>query len=189
MRYIFIILILIIPWTVGAYTNEETTKAVINSLETEPDHWKHDAYKLYYFKGDNIKNATEANKLVWDSKSDCTIWVANGANYIEVKSPSKVIFAKKQRIKIWKMYQRWANKSVGDKFAIVPKSKTPENIESKPEQTINKSPELLSNVGGEKPTPIEENSPKTTFCQIVAIVEFLIIIMGILMVGNHYRKH
>ena len=192
MRYIFIILILIIPWTVGAYTNEETTKAVINSLETEPEQWRHDAYRIYYFKGDNIKKATEENKSYWDTYSDCHIWIANGPGSIEIKKPSRVEFTEKQQIKIWKMYQRWANKAVADKFEIFIKSKTLENIKSKPEQTINKSPKLLSNVGEEKATPVEELSNVKTFTYsmlIIAIIFILaMVILGISKKRN-LRRH
>jgi hypothetical protein len=203
MKYFIILLILIIPWTASSYTSEETINAIIDSLKTEPDHWKHDAFKLYYFKGDNIKNATGINKWKFDSMSDCILWIANGPRSIEVQKPSKIPFNKEQQNKVWKIYQEWANENVSLRvFKNHMKSKTLKNTEVKPEQNIKEEPtqllsdvgedkptptQLLSDVGGDKPKPVENNNP-CAFWQLIATVEFLILLVGLGMVGYHSMK-
>jgi len=113
---IVLLIIAFIPLTLNAYTSADTSKGIIKSLQTNPDNWFHDAYKLYYFK--DLSVPAHIDKYQWDTRADCVIWVANGSPSVKVEHPTRVIFTKEQKDQIWDIYQKWANGHFAELFEI-----------------------------------------------------------------------
>ena len=111
LRIIVVLLILIIPWTLNAYTSSENAKSIIESLKNEPEKWRHDGYRLYYFK---TEDPDKIEKWHWDTDCDLHIWIANGWRGIESKHPQKVDFEEEQQKIIWEIYKKWASKFVAE---------------------------------------------------------------------------
>lgn len=177
---------LIIPFTVDAYTPSETATEVITSLQTEPDHWFNDQYRMYYFKDKAVKASTP--KSSWEQVADCTIWIANGAFGIEIQSPMRVKFHEKTREKIWKIYQKWT----GGHFSTNVFSHLKEGVEfSKPLEQIIKLPEtkkqLLTNVGNDKPIPVDKKSQYSTW-KLIALMEATILLAIMCGLGIFYHS-
>jgi len=117
---IILLIIALIPITLNAYTSEDTANSVVNSLKTEPEKWRHDAYKLYYFK--DPAKFDEISESIWDSNANCVIWIANGPSGIEIQAPQRVkILDKEVRQFIWDTYQMWTNEHFAKVFDNVQK--------------------------------------------------------------------
>jgi len=178
MKYLVFVFMLIIPFTVDAYTPSETARQVISSLKTEPNHWFNDQYRMYYFKDRTVKAKTP--KSSWEQVADCTIWIANGAFGIEIQSPMRVKFNIQTRETIWKIYQNWAN----GHFTNNVFSHLEEGVEfNKPLEQIIKLPEknkqLLTSIGNDKPTPVDEKS-SCAFWELIALIEGILLLLGIM---------
>jgi hypothetical protein len=173
---ITLLIITFMPVTLNAYTSEDTARSVVNSLKTEPEKWRHDQHRLYYFK-DATKFETTAQNS-WNNKADCVIWIANEAYGIEIQSPKKVQLPKKVREFIWDTYQLWAN----DHFAkVFEEIKAPEVVK-KLEPIKSDEPEFTSLLTKSK----VEREPDDFFSQIpngvigVVIAFFIVwILLGI----------
>ena len=185
MKYLIFVFMLIIPFTVDAYTPSETATQVITSLQTEPDHWFHDQYRLYYFRDRTVKAKTP--KSSWEQVADCTIWIANGDFGIEIQSPKRVKFHIKTREKIWKIYQDWT----GQHFTNNVFSHLEEGVKfNKPIEQIIKLPQkkkqLLTNVGNDKPILVEK-APDSTW-KLIALMEATILLAIICGLGIFYNS-
>lgn len=180
MKYFIIVLILIIPLTVTAYTSTQTANGIITSLQTEPEKWLFDQYYLYYFKDkDNLKAAIEMQDTGSPHKlqyiADCLIWISNKAWGIEVKRPVNIPFSEKEKNRIWEIYQEWANKKISvDVFSAEPE---PIIVEEKEEQIIKEEPLQLTAVGEDEATPITTEI-SSAYWKTVAIIEFIILLLG-----------
>ena len=104
-----LLVLFVLPLSVNAYTPTDTANAIVKSLKTEPEHWIHDQFKLYYFKDLNVLEEVGESSSYREAKADCIIWIANGAYGVEVQSPKKVKLKTKTKEFIWKIYQKWAN--------------------------------------------------------------------------------
>lgn len=128
---ITLIIIAFLPITLNAYTAENTAKSIIKSLKTEPENWRHDQYKLYYFKNPEMFELTKQSR--WQNKADCVVWIANGDYGVEIQAPKRVKLPRKVQKFIWDTYQLWANEYFAKVFEDVKEIeavKKPEPVKS-----------------------------------------------------------
>lgn len=95
------------PLSANAYTSIDTANSIVKSLKTEPKNWRHDQFRLYYFK--DARKFETISSARWNDEADCIIWIANEAYGVEISSPKKVVLPKEVREFIWNIYQKWAN--------------------------------------------------------------------------------
>ena len=178
IKYFIILLILIIPLTLKAYSTKDITNYVVKSLKNEPHKWRANAYKIYYFKD---KVSKESN---WQIKSDCIIWIANGWEHIKIEHPRRILFTQEQKKIIWDIYTKNANKFIAENiFDNIFVSK---KIEQTKEQNIKKKVQLLKTFDKKEQEPIKQNS--CAFWQLIALLEFVILLAGVGMVGYINRR-
>lgn len=172
MKKIIIIFLFIFlgPCALNAYTAFDTAKSVIKSLKTQPENWRHDQHRLYYFK--DVRKFETIAPSRWDDESDCVIWIANGDYAIEIQSPQRVKFQNETQIVIWDIYQKWANGYFAEVF---------DDLETSPEVMAEPSEEIkeekfidlvTDNIKVEKrPNDFFSNISKSTriFLTVIAI--------------------
>jgi hypothetical protein len=185
-RFILIaLMIFIIPTYLPAYTHTDTAKSVVKSLDNEPEKWRHDQYKLYYFKHPTMFELTK--KSYWESKADCVIWIANGFYGVEIQSPKRVKFDRKTQKYIWNKYQLWANAH----FAKVFEDDEPNNTVSsitvggKKVDIVKAQSDLKPLTQKTKPTVSEHETDFTIYIYGAIILLILLIILFAVMYRHH----